>query len=137
MKGNDIISMDALRPFHMWLTEYTRKRQNAPNAEEVIDTLAEYIYSCRFPTRNGDILSVLPKLVDDTFQSRELLHDANIVVKGYMLKSEALGHGDPKSDWMRILTHFAVASPSVSRMECTGWSIWPRTSFVDIKLTSE
>ena len=98
----------------MWLTAYTRQRQNAPTYEEVIDTLAEYIYKCRFPTRNGDILTVLPKLVEDTFQSRELLDDANIVVKGYMLKSEPRIHGDPKSAWMRILTHFEVLSPSVS-----------------------
>ena len=119
MKGNDIISTDALGPFHMWLTEYTRQKRNAPTFEEVIDRLAEYIYECRFPTRYGDILSVLPKLVDDTFESRALLHDANIVVKGYMLKSDPRAHGGPKSAWMRILTHFEVSSPSVSRMEYT------------------
>ena len=114
LKGNDVISTDALRPFHMWLTAYTRQRQNAPTTEEVIDTLAEYIYKCRLPTRSGDILSVLPKLVDDTLQSRELLPEAKIVVKGYMLKSECRVHSGPKSSWMRILSHFEVLSPSVS-----------------------
>ena len=115
LKGNDIISTDALRPFHMWLTAYSRQRQNAPTPEEIIDSLAEYMYECRFPTRSGDLLSVLPKLVEDTFQSRELLPDAKIVLKGYMLKSDPQPQSSPKPSWMRILTHFEARSPSVSR----------------------
>ena len=99
----------------MWLTAYSRQRQNAPTPEEVIDSLAEYMYECRFPTRSGDILSVLPKLVEDTFQSRELLPDAKIVLKGYMLKSDTQPQSSPKPSWMRILTHFEARSPSVSR----------------------
>ena len=82
--------------------------------EEVIDALAEYMNTYKFPTKNSDILLALPTVVEEALQSTELLEDANIVVKGYMLMSDARDEGDPKSPWTKILTYFAVERPHAS-----------------------
>jgi hypothetical protein len=111
LKGNDVFDLDELRPFHMWLTEHVGRRPN-PGHHKVIEKLADYITYCKLPTKYEQIISEVPRLMDDVFGHRRFLSDAMQLIKGYFLKSVKVPPAQLTDDWSRILTELCSTTHS-------------------------
>ena len=101
LNGNDVFDAEPLRPFHLWLTQYVR-RKSFPSHEDVIDTLPEYIANCGLPTNYDDILKDLPWLVNDVFGDQSLLNEARALIRGYFVKTEQRPLRSTALNWLAI-----------------------------------
>ena len=113
MKGNDVLSVDLLRPFHNWLIKNLSYDRKTPRRDKIIYRIAEYIDDQEMPNTKREILEFIKEIVQDIFGDLEHLDKVSSLMQGYFLasadnsmKDAQKYHEDPH--WNRVIEAHAA-----------------------------